>query len=144
METAIVTSLIALLGSFLVAVLTYWSTKHREREAAWRKEKLAYYMAFIESLSGIVDGDASPEGHKAYAKTSNNLQLFAPQAVILALNEYRKENSISNVNRTPEEHDRLLAKLLLAIRRDIGVSPQDEPDTFSPILWASGTNRNKT
>lgn len=138
METAIATALIALLGSIMLAVMTYWSTKSREREAEWRKEKLLYYKVFIESLSGIVEGDASPDGHKSFAKATNNLLLFAPQAVIAALNDFRHEISFSNSNRLQEEHDRLLASLLHAIRRDIGVSPEDESSTFKPILWASG------
>lgn len=142
METAIVTALIALLGSIFVAVLTYWFAKQREREAEWRKEKLAHYKAFIESLSGIVEGDSSPEGHKLFAKATNNLLLFAPQPVIASLNEFRHEIRVSNMNRSPEEHDRLLATLLLAIRRDIGVSPEDDSSTFKPILWASGAGKN--
>lgn len=144
METAIATALIALLGSLLVAVLTYWFTKQREREAEWRKEKLAHYKAFIESFSGIIEGDSSPEGHQLFAKTTNNLLLFAPQSVIAALNEFRHEIRVSNTNRKQEEHDRLLAALLFAIRRDIGVSPEDEPSTFKPILWASGAAKNET
>jgi len=141
METAIATALIAFLGSLLVAVLTYWFTKQRERDAEWRKEKLAHYKAFIESLSGIVEGDSSPEGHKSFAKATNNLLLFAPQSVIASLNEFRHEIRVSNTNRTPEKHDHLLAALLLTIRRDIGVSPNDEASTFKPILWASGVDK---
>jgi hypothetical protein len=142
METAIATALIAFLGSLMVAVLTYWFTKQREREAEWRKEKLAHYKAFIESFSGIIEGDSSPEGHKSFAKATNNLLLFAPQSVIAALNEFRHEIRVSNMNRTQQEHDRLLAALLLAIRRDVGVWPADEPSTFKPILWASGADKN--
>ena len=144
MEIAIFTSLVALLSSILVAVFTYWFTKRREREAEWRKEKLAHYKSFVESMSGVVEGDACEEGHKAYAKATNNLMLLAPQSVILALNEFRNEMSVSNPNRTKEEHDRLLATLLLAIRRDIGVIPKDEPHDFQPILWASGTNKQES
>jgi len=142
METAIATALIAFLGSLMVAVLTYWFTKQREREAEWRKEKLAHYKAFIESFSGIIEGDSSPEGHKSFARATNNLLLFAPQSVIAALNEFRHEIRVSNMNRTQQEHDHLLAALLLEIRRDIGVSPADDPSTFKPILWASGADKN--
>lgn len=144
METAIITALIAAFGSVLVAALTYWSTKRREREAEWRKEKLAYYKAFIESLSGIVGGDATPEGQKLFAKGTNNLLLFAPQAVIVALNAFRDGIRVSNTLLTQEEHDRLLAALLHAIRRDIGVSPEDDPNIFKPKLWASGADKNPT
>jgi len=100
METAIATALIAFLGSLMVAVLTYWFTKQREREAEWRKEKLAHYKAFIESFSGIIEGDSSPEGHKSFAKATNNLLLFAPQSVIAALNEFRHEIRVSNMKNT--------------------------------------------
>jgi membrane protein YqaA with SNARE-associated domain len=98
METAIATALIAFLGSLMGAVLTYWFTKQREREAEWRKEKLAHYKAFIESVSGTIEGDSSPEGQKSFAKATNNLLLFAPQSVIAALNEFRHEIRVSNMN----------------------------------------------
>jgi hypothetical protein len=143
MPTAIA-AFIGLTGSLAVAVVTYWFTKQREREAEWRKEKIAYYKAFIESLSGIVEGDASPEGHRAFARATNNLLLFAPQSVIASLNVFRHEIRISNSNRTQEEHDKLLAELLLGIRRDVGVSPRDTPAAFVPILWSSGTNKDST
>jgi hypothetical protein len=77
-----------------------------------------------------------------YAKTTNNLLLFAPQPVISALNAYRSKNSISNQRLSQEEHDKLLATLLLAIRKDIGILPEDDAATFKPILWASGAGKN--
>ena len=118
--------------------MSYWFTKKREREAEWRKEKLGYYKAFIESISGTLEGESTPEGHRAFSKATNNLLLFAPQSVIEALNEFRTEIRVSNPHRSPEKYDLLLARLLLEMRRDIGVSPSDNPDTFRPILWASG------
>ena len=138
-------SILGFVSSVVVAALTYWFTKRREREAEWRKEKLAYYKAYVESLSGMVQGDDTPEGHKLYAKTTNNLLLFAPQSVIEALNAYRSENALSNREHwSAERHDRLLAELLLAIRRDVGVSPTDNPAKFKPVLWASGVGKSAT
>lgn len=134
-------ALIGLIGSLVVAAVTYWLTKQREREAEWRKEKLAYYKAFVESLNGIIEGDASPEGHRAFAKATNNLLLFAPQSVIASLNAFRHETRLSNSNRTQEQHDKLLAELLLDIRLDVGIFPKDNPALFHPILWSSGTNK---
>ena len=142
MTAALATSLIGLFGSIAVAALTYWATKRREREAEWRKEKLGYYKAFVESMSGIVEGDDTPEGHKLYAKTTNSLLLFAPQTVITALNAFRSEIAISNQSRSPEKHDKLLADLMLAIRKDVGVQPTDDPAKFKPMLWASGARKN--
>ena len=141
MSLALTSSLLGLLGSIVVAAFTYWFTKRREREAEWRKEKLVYYKAFIESMSGIVEGDATPDGHRYFAKTTNNLLLFAPQAVIEALNAFRSEISVANSNRSRAMHDKLFGELLLAIRRDIGVRPTDNFATFKPILWTSGVGK---
>ena len=124
--TMIVAGLIGLLGS----ILTYWLAKKREREAEWRKEKISFYKAFVDSLSGIIEGESTADGQRAYARACNNLLLFAPQNVIDALNIFRSETKLSNPNRTIEQHDALLAVLLLEIRRDIGVEPADNPETF--------------
>ncbi|WP_332777207.1 hypothetical protein [Polaromonas sp.] len=144
MTAALATSIVGLIGGLLVAAFTYWSTKRRERDAEWRKEKLSYYKVFVESLSGVIEGDDTPEGHKLYAKATNNLLLFAPQSVIEALNAFRSENAISNTSKSPARHDELLAQLLLAIRSDIGVQPMDNSATFKPILWASGARQSAT
>lgn len=142
MVATVVVATIGLVGSLAAVVLTYWSTKRRDREAEWRKEKLAYYKSFVESMSGIVEGDASPEGHRLFAKATNSLLLFAPQSVIEALNAFRSEIRVSNPGRSQEQHDTLLAELLMAIRRDVGVSPADNAATFKPILWASGARED--
>jgi len=64
-------SLPTMLGGLLIAAATYWFTKKKEREAEWRKEKLAYYKAFIESLSGIAGSDNSIEGQRTFTRASN-------------------------------------------------------------------------
>jgi len=138
MNIALVTSLIGLMGTVFLTGFTYWLTKRRERDAEWRKEKLVYYKAFIESLSGIVRGDETPEGHRLYAKTTNNLLLFAPQPVIKAVNALRAETATSNPNPSREKFHILLTNLVLAIRRDVGVRPVDDPATFQAVLWTSG------
>ena len=141
MEPVIITALIAFLGTILAAAFTYWSSKRREREGEWRKEKLQHYKSFIESLSGIIEGEDSLEGQRVFAKATNNLLLLAPHPVIDAVNDFRNETRASNPSRSLERQDRLLATLLLEIRRDIGVSPVDDPNTFTPKLWASGTGK---
>lgn len=106
------------------------------------QRKLVYYKAFIESLSGIVRGDESPEGHKLYAKTTNNLLLFAPQSVIKAVNAFRDESATSNPHPSREKFHALLTELVLAVRQDIGVRPLDDPATFQAVLWTSGVGQN--
>lgn len=138
MDTSILVSLVGLLGTVAAAVLTYWTTKKRERDSEWRKEKLIYYKTFVDSLSGIVEGDDTPDGHRLYARATNNLLLFAPQAVIDAVNAFRTETRAANPARSQERHDQLLANMLFAIRRDVGIVPPDQSSTFAPVLWASG------
>lgn len=138
METAILTALIAVLGGVVAAAASYWFTKRREREADWRKEKLAHYKAFIESLSGAIEGETTADGQRAFARASNNLLLVAPQAVIQALDEFRSEIKVSNKNKSLERHDALLAKLLVVIRKDLAIQPPDDPSSFQAKLWASG------
>ncbi len=141
MNATFVASIVGFIGSVVVVTMTYWLTKRREQEAEWRKEKLSYYKSFIESMSGILEGEDSPEGHKLFSKTTNNLLLFAPQAVVSALNAYRLELSLSNQNPSPEQREKLLTELLFAIRKDIGVYPADNLKIFKPMLWASGVNK---
>lgn len=67
----------------LLAGATYWFTKKREREAELRKEKLE--QEFVASLSGIVSGEGTPDGQRAFACACNKLNLVALQRVVKAL-----------------------------------------------------------
>ncbi|HPX88156.1 MAG TPA: hypothetical protein PL133_02725 [Methylophilaceae bacterium] len=131
-------SLPTMLGGLLIAAATYWFTKKKEREAEWRKEKLAYYKAFIESLSGIAGSDNSIEGQRTFTRASNNLLLFAPQSVVQSLENFRSGIRVSN-DLPIQEHDKLLTTLIKEIRKDIKISPSDSSE-FSAKIWASGTN----
>lgn len=146
MQPVLWSALLGLIGSLIagtvaiaIAVLTYRTTKAREREAEWRKEKLGYYKAFTESLSRTVGTDSTPEGQRAFAQATNNLLLLAPQAVVEAVSAFRDEIRVSNPKPSREAHDRLLAAMFMAIRRDVGIVPVDDPRTFKPGLWASGS-----
>ncbi len=110
-----------------------------------RKEKLGYYKIFIGSLSKILEGEDSAEGQIEFATACNDLLLFAPQRVIDALKAFRDEVRVSNPNKSAEEHDQLLSKLLFEMRRDIGVKPQDDPNTFKVGLQGAGVrSRSKS
>jgi cytochrome bd-type quinol oxidase subunit 1 len=71
MTAEIITASISAGSAMIVAVIGYYLTKKREREAEWRSEKLGYYKAFVSSLSSILDGESSPEGQIAFAKSCN-------------------------------------------------------------------------
>ena len=137
MPADIATALIAAGAATIMAVLTYGLTKKREREADLRKERLAHYKDFVASLSGIIDGEGTPDGQRAFARACNNLNLVAPQPVIQALQAFQEETRAANPNRTRAQHDQLLSKLLYQIRKDLGVWPKDSAD-FKVGLWASG------
>lgn len=138
MKAEIFTALITACGGILLAGATYWFTKKREREADWRKEKLEHYKEFVASLSGVISGETTPEGQRAFANACNRLNLVAPQAVIEALQKFQQEIKISNPNKSQKRHDELMSKLFYEIRRDLNISPSDDEDTFHAGLWASG------
>ena len=134
------TAVIAASGALVLAAASYWFTKRREREAELRKEKLDHYKEFAASLSGIISGEDSPEGQRAFAAACNRLNLIAPYSVLQALQAYQIETKVGNASSTLEMHDKLLSALFFEIRRDLGVSPRDRSSTFSVQLWASGTS----
>ena len=136
MNSEIITAIITISGAVIVAGASYWFTKKKERDAELRKEKLEHYKAFISSLSGVTGGGTT-EGQRAFSLASNNLILVAPQVVLEAMQAYRYETRTSNPNPSIEKHDRLLSKLLLEIRKDLGVLPEDVEATFKVTLWAS-------
>lgn len=138
MTDVVLTSIISVTGAFLVAVAGYVFTKRAERESKWRDEKLAHYKEFMESMSGIIHNETTREGQIRFAKSCNDILLFAPQNVIERLRDLQREIAVSNANKSKERHDELLSKLLLAMRKDIGVRPADDEESFRAELWASG------
>jgi hypothetical protein len=132
------TALISAAGAFLVAVAGYLFSKHAEREAAWRSEKLTHYKALLASRNGIFEGQSTEEGQRAFAHACNDILLFAPKSVIDALFRYQEESRASNPQKTQQSHDNRLSDLLLAIRRDLRVSPADNPVNFRVRLWVPG------
>jgi len=135
--SAIYVALISGSVSIFVAALTYLFTKFREREADWRQQKLEHYKELLEAVSGIVENDATPDAQRRYAKATNVIGLVASQEVIVAMERLRKA-SRRYEGWTMEEHDDALSKLLLAIRKDLNIRPEDDPATFKYKLWTSG------
>jgi hypothetical protein len=141
---ALATSVISAAGALLIAVAGYVFTKRAEREAEWRKEKLAYYKEFVSSLSGTIAGESSVEGQVRFSRASNDIALFAPYHVIAALDRFWKEIRVSNPSKSLERHDELLSELLYEIRKDIRVRPKDNRATFRVHLRSSGVPAGKS
>lgn len=112
----------------LVAVLTFYLTKRYEIESEWKKEKLNHYKVLISSLSKLDrEGEADDDIEKAienFALAFNTIALVAPQAVISALIEFHKQCENKKDYKEP------LKKLMLEIRKDIGLSKKDNQKTF--------------
>lgn len=110
-------------ASLIVAVLVAWCTSvltvRRDREADWRRLRLAAYQEYIVALSGIVVGREKPGAHERYADATNSMMLVAPAAVMNALGSYLAETSEQNESRSGEKHDRLLDALIGAMREDV-------------------------
>lgn len=135
-------SLVAVVGGItvaaLTAIITYATTRRREREAEIRKEKLEHYKEFIASLSGIMSGEGTDEGQRDFARACNKLNLVAPHAVIVALQAFQNEIKQGNPNRTQARHDELMSALIHALRQDLGLNATGESDSLVFGLWAAG------
>ena len=135
MDAGIITTAIGVVGGLFTVAATFWLTKKQERDAAWQKEKLGYYKAFIESLSDVLESTATPERFIIFDKNINNLLLFAPQSVLKAIKSFREFVHTNDSRLKKKEHDRLLAQFLIEMRRDIGVYPNDDPASFDVELY---------
>lgn len=140
MDTPILVAVITAAASLAVAAVTFFLTKRKEREAEWRKQKLEHYREFLDSLSGTVGTDSTPEAQRRWARASNTIGLVASQRVLAALWQFQDSIARSNPNTSVEDHDRRPNQLMLAIRHDLGITPADKPENFSFRLWCSGTN----
>lgn len=130
MSNSIVVAMITVSGNVIVAALSFFFTKYYERKTDWQRLKIEHYTEFLTAMSGIVEQrGSSVEAHCRYADAANTIALVAPQCVIKAMMDFHDEVGTSNQDKSRERHDRLLRCLLLAIRKDIGVS-KDRPDTF--------------
>jgi hypothetical protein len=132
----IVVATISASASVGVAALSYFFTKYRERENDWRKQKLQRYSELIAATSGIVEGDVTPDAQRLFAMCCNTIGLVASQTVIQRLNEFRE--SLWVPPDPPDAHERKFRELILEIRRDLNVSPEDDVQTFTYHLFASG------
>lgn len=140
METSVFVAITSALASICVASLSFWLTKQKEREAEVRKQKLEYYKDLINSFSGIVGTDSTPEGQKLFARASNNLSLVASREVLIALQAFQHEIRKSNPETSIEHHDALLKKLMLSIRSDLKLAKQGDAELLNFHLWCSGAN----
>jgi len=138
MTSQIIIAIIGASGTLLLASLTYYLTKRQQIEKEWRDAKINHYKVLLSSLSGLaVDGIDKNEANLNFSLAVNTIALVAPQYVVTAVMNFHDEVKFSNSNRKPENHDKLLIELLLAIRKDIKISKKDDPESFKFHLIGS-------
>lgn len=130
---SIVIAIITASASIVVASLSYLFSKKREREADWRKKKLEMYHDLFSALSGIVEGDSTPDAQRQFAKATNTLGLIASAEVIRAMQEPRMATKPEN----RAKHDEALTNFLREVRKDMGL-PFPDSEEFTYTLWTSG------
>jgi hypothetical protein len=129
-------TLVTVLGTILVATITvtggivgaavsFYLTKRHEQRAQWQQDKLNHYRVLLSALSDWLGaGIDKDDAKKRFVLAVNTIALVAPQDVIDACMDYTDQ--LAGERREAEQ----LNRLLLAVRRDIGLSGTDNPNTF--------------
>lgn len=124
------------------AVITLYLTKRAERLDALHRREFEHYSELLESISELaIDGIDKKEANIRFAQAANTIALVAPQPVISALMEFHEEVRVSNKARSLKGHDEKLRALLLEIRKSLGLSSTDIPETFRfHLIGSSASN----
>jgi hypothetical protein len=138
MDVPITVAIISASAAAIVPAGIFYLTKRKERQADWQRYKFDLYKELVQSLSGIVEGDSEPDGHRRFASACNTVHLIASKGVIEALRDYQDEIRVSNADRSDRRHNELLSRLLWEIREDAGILCNPPADEFHVRLWASG------
>jgi hypothetical protein len=143
MNDVVIVAIITVSGSLIVTAVTFYLTKRHELSVQWRKEKLNHYKVLLSSISDLaVDGTDKDDANMRFALAVNTISLVAPQYVISALMAFHDEIKFSNPNKSLDRHDKLLRKLVLAVRKDIGLTKGDDATTFNFHLIGSSPKEN--
>jgi len=134
--TPIIAAAGVLVAAIATAVLTYWTTKKREREAELRKEKLEHYKDFMGTLSGVISGERTAEAQQAFARACNKLNLVAPLSVIRALRAYQEASGEEQDAAASERRAAQMSKLFHAMRDDLKVGQAGDEQGYVFNFWA--------
>lgn len=132
----IIVAIITAGAGLMATALSFFLTKRKEREADWRTQKLDHYKAFMVALNAIVGPPAPVEDRVRFANAANNLFLVGSAEVLIALRTYLDTTADSRTQADLDRHDELLTKLIVAIRKDIGIKGAPLPEGYEVHLWA--------
>lgn len=142
MDVSIVVALITTGTGLIASALTFYLTKKKERDAEWRKHKLEHYKAFMSAINGIVTKESTSEGRVRFAEAANNIWLIGSPGLVAELRDYLIESG-KPADRDYAEHDRILTKLIIEIRKDIGLAGACPGDDFTFMLWSARRDNKK-
>jgi len=136
----IIVAIITAGTAIIVTVVSFFLNESAKRKAAWQQKKFGHYRSLLLAISDLANaGKDKARADQDFWTASNTIALIAPQEVITALISFQDEIKVSNKhNFSPERHDKLLKSLVLAIRKDIGLSKKDDPTTFTFHLIGTG------
>lgn len=134
MDTSVTVSVIAAASSVVVAAISFYLTKKKEREADWRKYEYEQYKEFMVSINGAL-GDPTHEGRMNFARACNTLHLIGSAGVISSLHALLDDLSI-NQGAFSVKHDALLSALVWEIRKDVEIPGTPDSSQFFVRLWA--------
>jgi hypothetical protein len=131
MNTQLFVETIACVAAVVVAALTYWFTKLKERDADWRKWKYEQYKEFLTALSENV-GPPNRETHRAFLRACNTLNLIGSRGVLVSLQSLITSMNADNPRR---ENNAWISKLIWEIRTDLKIPGTPGAEDFTARLW---------
>lgn len=138
-DAPIIVAIISAAAAIFVPAVSFYFTKSKERQAHWQRYKFELYKELVDSISGIVGTDSTPEGNRRFALACNTLHLIAPRGVLDSLHVFQDEIRVSNANRSVDKHDELLSRLLWEMREDLRIPQNQRITEFNARLWCSGS-----
>ena len=89
MDTPLTVAIISAAAAIVVPAISFYLTKSKERQADWQRYKFDLYKELVQSLSGIVGTDSSPEGNRRFASACNTLHLIGSKGILEALHHFQ-------------------------------------------------------
>ena len=132
MENSILIAIISACASILVASFTFYFTRRYQTKAEWKKEKLEHYRKLLVSLSDLaVDGKDKDKANQEFSEFSNTICLVASQDVIHKLMTLHDAIKLPSEKRDFDSEAKFINELMVAIRKDIGLTKKDNIEKFN-------------
>ena len=132
MDSSILIAIISASASIFVASFTFYFTKRYQTNSEWKKEKLDHYKKLLISLSDLaVDGKNKEKANQNFSEFSNTICLVASQDVIHKLMILHDAIKQPTEKRNFESEAKLINHLMVAMRKDIGLTKKDNIEEFN-------------